>query len=148
MVFAQAALGRARKIKDIILCRQEFTNFNNVPISFKDNVAALSRLERCLDALLVGECDIEASYAKELVKSTLTKQYDAYKTADRKKQIRLLAIRFPIIRRMANFIRSKFKKEKNKLDQSLVARPDNKDVQKNIKMIKKAVSLESGEYLK
>jgi UDP-N-acetyl-D-glucosamine/UDP-N-acetyl-D-galactosamine dehydrogenase len=30
----------------------------------------------------------------------------------------------------------------------LIARPDNKDVQKNIEMIKKAVSLESGEYLK
>jgi hypothetical protein len=96
----------------------------------------------------VGECDIEASYAKELVKSTLTKEYAAYKMADRKKHIRLLAIRFPIIRRMADFIRSKFKKEKNNIDQRLVARPDNKDVEKNIEMIKKAVSLESGEYLK
>jgi glycosyltransferase domain-containing protein len=147
-VFAQVALCRIRKIKDITLCRQELTKFKHVPLSYKDNISAFSKLELCLEALLVSECHIEASRARELVKSTFNKQLNVYKMADRKKYIRLLAKRLPIIRRMANFVKSKFKMEKNSIDQRLGARPDNMDIQRNIEMIKTVVSLESGEHLK
>ena len=146
MVFGQAALCRTRKIEDIYLCRQDFAI--PVPVAYEDSLSQWSKLERCLEMLLVCECGIEASHARELVKSTLAKEYAALKIACRKKHIRSLAIRFTFIRRAADFVISKTQRGQASLDPRLNARPDNKNVQKNIEMITNVLSLQPGTHLK
>ena len=147
LIFGQAALCRTRKIEDIHLCRQVIPTIFE-PISYKDSLSERNKLERCLEMLLVRECGIEASHARELVKSTLTKEYAALKSAYRKRYIRWLARKFPIIRGAISFVRSKIQSSQANIDLRLYGRSDNKDVQKNIEMITNVLSLQPGTHLK
>lgn len=139
LIFMQSALCRTRKIEKIFLCRQYFSNESREPISYKDNIFNLKKLECCFEEVLRKECGVPIADAQQLIKLSVEKEYFAYKAADNKKILRFFVSKFPRLRNLVSYIRSLFSREGSLLEDRLTMQPTNEEIAACTNLIKSSV---------
>lgn len=100
MVVAQAASGKTRMLDQLFIARQTDPALNRSPFGHKENRGRVEALVECSLAYLAEATGLPTERAKEIIDTVLGPEIALMQKADRKRHLRAVANRFPVLRRL------------------------------------------------
>lgn len=140
-VVSQAALSRTHMLDQVYLARQIAPGFAHPPFSFKENAQEINRVIAASIEIFLGIDGIQKEDAVTLVGRSYASELALMKTADRKRHLRRIAAKLPILRLLqkTHFRKRKSVEDKYRPDERLPRAPTIAECALFVENIKNAV---------
>lgn len=100
VAITQAASGKMRMIDELALARQVDPHLYRAPFEYRGNLASIAALIDCCAAYLVEQAGFSENDARSLTETALGAEIELMKLADRKRHVRAVAERLPVLRKI------------------------------------------------